>query len=51
MAAAFRALASTILHNHPTPDNTNCLECGLDWSRATGPGYYVVLSRIVKVNF
>src|SRR5215211_3271743 len=43
--------ASTILHKHPTPDNTDRLERGLRPLRAIGPGYYVVLFRILQVDF
>jgi hypothetical protein len=43
--------ASRNLHKHPTSDNTDRLERGKGRPRAIGPGYYVVLSRILQVNF
>ena len=48
--AAWR-LASRYLHKHPTSDNTDRPERGLGRPSAIGTGYYVVLSRILQVNF
>jgi hypothetical protein len=39
------------LHKHPTSNNTDRLERGQGLIRAIGPGYYVVLSRILHLDF
>ena len=51
MTVHHRWVAFTYLHKHPTSDNTDRPEHRYGRFRASGPGYYVILSRILDLNF
>jgi hypothetical protein len=51
VVAHYRALESIKVHNHPTSDNTDRLHCDDGLRDHLDRGYYVVLSRILQVNF